>query len=316
MSNSNDDSGGAPLQAVLARPTTPGPGASAGVAPSSCGCGGSCGGLCGGNAASSAGGQMSNAINVYAMGKIRPHIPNLGLEKEIAQTVGRVFSNGPSDEEALCKLLVMDEHRRLANDVCWTFAVEGIDTYVLKPADSVGLSLILGALRADKSSTAVDVVIGRAVGKTGFAECNGKMLPTLTPSQIYSMDRSSLLKTLPSSKDIAHEAMKSAVKQTLDVTAQIGGNYGTSDAHRALNYAATRSAELYQAVATNLLDNWALSGFNSRPSALTGGRRVVDVVLIFRSRVNDAVRKSFMRVDVTDLYPFMVSPIQPFLEFN
>src|SRR5437660_11745563 len=42
---------------------------------------------------------------VYAIGTVVPRLPNLGLEKEIAQSIGRAKPGGLSDEEALIKLL-------------------------------------------------------------------------------------------------------------------------------------------------------------------------------------------------------------------
>ena len=67
-------------------------------------------------------------------------------------------------------------------------------------------------------------------------------------------------------------------------------------------------------VATQLINNWALGGMTSRPASLSGLRLMIDVIFMFRHRVSGLVNKMFMRVDVTDLYPFQVSPIQPFFE--
>src|SRR4051812_45585781 len=94
-----------------------------------CGCGGSCGGNCPSCASDSADIPGTQPSYVYGIGRIRPNIPNLGLEKEIAQTVGRVFTGGPSDEEALCALLAKPEHLRFARDICWSFAVDGVDIF-------------------------------------------------------------------------------------------------------------------------------------------------------------------------------------------
>ena len=106
---------------------------------------------------------------------------------------------------------------------------------------------------------------------------------------------------------------QSAIKQTLNVTAQLGGNYGLSEGHRAINYLVTRDAELYETVARQLAEGAPLNSVAVRPSSLSGSRRVVDVVLSFRVRRNDAVRAYFARVDVSDLFPFLVAPIAPYI---
>jgi hypothetical protein len=138
----------------------------------------------------------------------------------------------------------------------------------------------------------------------------------LVPSQVYSYDREGLFEAMVKPKDLSADALRSAIKQTLEVTSQIGANAGIAASHRAVNYAMTRSSELYHAVASQLLESWALAGVTARPSSMSGEREVMDVILTFRSRLNDAVRKLFMKVDVTDLYPFLVAPIQPFVEMS
>jgi len=277
-----------------------------------CACGGSCGGAC---PTCTANASERAVMNVYAIGQIRANIPNLGMEKEMAQT-GLEFKHGLSDEEALVKLLRDPQHRRLAHEMCWTFAVEDVDLFIIKPSGDFALSLILDALKPDKAWGNVDVLIGRMGDRASMSECNGRPLPVVVPSQVSSLDREALLGALETPKDLAAEALSSAIKQTLDITLRIGANYGLSAAHRAINYAVTRSAELYVTVAHELLGNWALVGLTSRPSAVSAGRTVVDTILQFRNRKTDAVKRCFMKIDVTDLYPFMVSPIHPFLDFN
>ena len=46
-----------------------------------------------------------------------------------------------------------------------------------------------------------------------------------------------------------------------------------------------------------------------RPSRLSGTRKIVDVIFSYENRANRAIQKWFARVDVTEEFPFLVSPI-------
>jgi cyclic patellamide precursor peptide PatG len=47
---------------------------------------------------------------------------------------------------------------------------------------------------------------------------------------------------------------------------------------------------------------------------LSGVRRIVDVILSFTNRQTDLVEKYFVRVDVTEEFPFLVTNISPYYD--
>jgi len=51
-----------------------------------------------------------------------------------------------------------------------------------------------------------------------------------------------------------------------------------------------------------------------RPSALSGIRHVVDVVFAYTDRATDVVEKFFVRVDVTQEFPFLVTKLSPYYD--
>ena len=61
-------------------------------------------------------------------------------------------------------------------------------------------------------------------------------------------------------------------------------------------------------------DNYSLTGVEVRPSRLSGVRRIVDVVFSFTSRTTDITEKYFVRVDVTEEFPFLVTKLSPFYD--
>ena len=51
-----------------------------------------------------------------------------------------------------------------------------------------------------------------------------------------------------------------------------------------------------------------------RPSRLSGVRRIVDVIFSFTHRQTDVTEKFFVRVDVTEEFPFLVTRLSPYYD--
>jgi hypothetical protein len=95
---------------------------------------------------------------------------------------------------------------------------------------------------------------------------------------------------------------------------QISDNAGATDEHRALNYLAVRYHAIYASAAAAFGQNQSLSAVEVRPSALSGVRKVLDVVFTFTSRTTDVAEKFLVRVDVTEEFPFLVSKLSPYFD--
>ena len=95
---------------------------------------------------------------------------------------------------------------------------------------------------------------------------------------------------------------------------QMIDNAGATDEHRALNYLAVRSPAIYAAVADAFHRNRSLTAVDVRPSALSGVRNIVEVIFSFTDRTTDVVEKQFLRVDVTEEFPFLVTRISPYYD--
>ncbi len=57
--------------------------------------------------------------------------------------------------------------------------------------------------------------------------------------------------------------------------------------------------------------NEALTAVTERPSSLSGVRSIVDVVFSYTNRNTDVTEKFFVRVDVTEEFPFLVTKMSP-----
>jgi hypothetical protein len=60
--------------------------------------------------------------------------------------------------------------------------------------------------------------------------------------------------------------------------------------------------------------NGSLTAVEVRPSCLTGARKIVDVIFTFRQRQTDVTEPYFVRVDVTEESPFLVTKVQPYYD--
>ncbi|MDX6706625.1 MAG: hypothetical protein QOI48_2471 [Solirubrobacteraceae bacterium] len=95
---------------------------------------------------------------------------------------------------------------------------------------------------------------------------------------------------------------------------QLADNAGATDEHRALNYLAVRYPALYANAAERYADNATLTSVEVRPSRLSGVRNIVNAILSYTHRQTDVTDKQFVRVDVTEEYPFLVSKLMPYYD--
>ena len=91
-------------------------------------------------------------------------------------------------------------------------------------------------------------------------------------------------------------------------------NSGATDDHRALNYLAMRYPGMYAKAADQFARDFSLTAVDVLPSTLSGTRKVVDVVFSYTNRNTDFTEKFFVRVDVTEEFPFLVTKLSPYYD--
>jgi hypothetical protein len=251
---------------------------------------------------------------VYALGRIEPRFPRLSVEKEFAQATGRADTNGLTDRQALHTVLSKPESRYLVRQLCWVMTIESLETYILVPNDPADISLLVDALRPTPTPSDLDVVIGMK-GPTAPPEtCNGLMVPIVVFDQIYSFDRDALIKAIPRPEKIAAEDFAPAAAELFDRIIQVADNAGATDEHRALNYLAVRYPAIYAKASECHARNCSLTGVEVRPSLLSGTRNVAEVIFSYTDRNTDVTEKFFVRVDVTEEFPFLVTKLSPYFD--
>ena len=252
---------------------------------------------------------------VYAIGRIEPRFPSLGVEREFAQATGRLEDTaGLRDREATHSVLQERGNRYLARQLCYVFTIEGLETYLLQPRDPRDLDRLVDAIQPASRRTDVDVVIGVRGPIAPPEACNGLMVPMVAFDQIYSFPIDQFIDSIPRPDGTDEDEFESTAEDLFDRILQIADNAGATDEHRALNYLAVRYDRIYAQTTEMNNRNFSLSGVEVRPSRLSVTRRIVEVIFSFRNRETDVIEKHFVRVDVTEEFPFLVTKMSPYFE--
>lgn len=251
---------------------------------------------------------------VFTLGRVEPRFPSLGVEKELAQVTGRAETAGLTDRQAVQSVLSQRPNRYLARQLCWVLTIEGLETYLLFPRDPADFDLLVEAVRPVPRATDVDVVIGVRGPLAPPEACNGLMVPIVVFDQLYSFDVDSLIRSIPRPEAIPEDRFGSTAEELFGRIMQMADNAGATDEHRALNYLAVRYPAIYATTADAFGRNASLEGVEVRPSRLSGVRKIVDVILSYTNRQTDVTEKYFVRVDVTEEFPFLVTRLSPFYE--
>lgn len=273
---------------------------------------------CGGAASAGLKGVEAAAPNyIFAIGRVEMRFPSLAVEKEFAQATGRADTAGLTDREAVQAVLSERQNRYLVRQLCWVLTIEGLETYILVPRDPSDYDLLLEAVRANPSPLDLDVVIGLRGPIAPPNMCNGLLVPIVIFDQIYSFDRDALIKAIPRPDAIAakqDKQFRSAAGELFDRLNQMADNAGATDEHRALNYLAVRYPAIYATATEANTRNLSLTGVEVQPSRLSGVRNVVDVIFSFTNRQTDVLEKYFVRVDVSEEFPFLVTKMSPYYD--
>jgi hypothetical protein len=255
---------------------------------------------------------------VYALGQITHRFPNRSVEAEFYQATSGSTSDtsGITMGEMVYKSLAESANRYLARQSCYTFKIGGIETYILMPRDVSDLDKFVQALNPAAGLGDIDLIIGRR-GPIATAEmCNGLLVPIVIVDQIYSFDRDTLIKAIPKPKGETEDRFKKTAEEFLNNIMQITDNAGATDEHRAINYLAVRYDKIYNTTQSLQNENYSFTNIDVKPSALSGTRKILEVIFSYENRASRAVQKFFARVDVTELFPFLVSPLQQYVDIK
>jgi hypothetical protein len=248
---------------------------------------------------------------VYALGTVEYRFPTLGTEKELAQLIGRSNSDGLTDANAVYQAL--HDHRYLARQMCYVMVIGGLETYLLQPRDPMDLDLLVEAVRPAGSADDVDAVVGVRGPVAPPDVCNGLTVPLVIFDQLYSFSADELRRSIPRPDGMDEASFLETADEVLTRIVSLRDNAGATDEDRALNYLALRYPRIYSATVEAHARNESLSAIEVRPAALSGARRLVDVILSYTHRSTDVTERFSVRVDVTEPFPFLATKLAPYV---
>ena len=260
------------------------------------------------------GGEMATYSYVYALGRVEPRFPSPAVEKELAQATGRAETAGLTDRQALSSVLSQRQNRYLVRQLCYVLTIESVETYILQPSDPADFDLLVESARPAPRPADVDVVIGVLGPIAPPEKCNGLMVPIVMFDQIYSFDIDFLVQSIPRPEQIPAEQFTPAAEELFMRIMQMADNAGATDDHRAMNYLAMRYPAIYATAAELHGRNFSLTAVEVRSSRLSGVRKIVDVIFSYTNRQTDVIEKYFVRVDVTEEFPFLVTRTQSYYD--
>jgi PatG Domain len=250
---------------------------------------------------------------VYALGQIEARFPLPSVEKEMAQTASRAETARRTDQQAFHQVLSQRENRYLARQMCWVLTIQGLDTYILQPRDPADIDLLISAIEPHETPW-ISLVIGTRGPIAPPNYCNGLMVPIVVFDQLYTFSRDALVGAITRPKQIQAREFGAASRELFDRIMQMTDNAGTTEEHRALNYLAVRYPAIYARAAESFAENFSLIGVEVRPSPLSGTRKIVDAIFSYTNRNTDYTEKFFVRVDITDEFPFLVTKLSPYFD--
>lgn len=251
---------------------------------------------------------------VYALGQVIPRFPLISLEKEYLQATGLSDTAGLTDRETLYKVLSDRRNRYLARQMCWVLSIEETDVYLIQPRSPEDLDMVIEAIRPRPLKLDIDLVIGHVQGMASPQTCNGMLLNIVAFDQIYSFDAESLIDSIPKAADMPEDRFAVAARELFDRISQLADNTGRDDGHRALNYLLVRYANIYHLVARKFNENYTLATVATKLSPLAQNRKIIEVIFHFMERKTEISDKYFVRVDVTEEFPFLASKILPYFD--
>ena len=249
---------------------------------------------------------------VYVLGQVEARFPNRSIEKEFVQIIERSKSANFEHQQAFYSVLSQPENRYLARKLSWILTMEGVPIYIMLPTGPEDLVVLLEAIRPPACPLDRQVVVGRK-GPVAPPEMCGLEVPMVLVDHLYSLEYNDFIKSIRS-ESVTDEKFKAIARETFLRMMQLADNIGSTDKHRALNYLSVRYPAIYVKAAEELERNFLLTSVNAIFSRLSDNRKIVSVIQSFTNKETGAVEKYFVRVDLTEEFPFIVTKMAPYYD--
>jgi hypothetical protein len=284
--------------------------------PGGCSCGAP------GGACTCAGNQAANSGFVYAIGTVEAEYPNVGIEREMQMMASHLKVEEVEPEKNV--KLTEDRHwqhavlsadrkstRYLARQLSWRLTIEDLPAFVLKPRDCCDIDDLIDCLKRPKYSKPSGGK-GKKEKKTGP--------DSIAPSFGLPEDLDVIVGVKGGNTSDGIEVYVDQIFQRHKVLphmheffSQLLDNYGLTDQDRAYNFLTARYDITPKIV--DMQKDFGLQGVPTIYSRLSGDtNRIVRVIFTFKSHNGLLEKKYFVRVDVTNEFPVIITPWHPYLD--
>lgn len=288
---------------------------------------------------------------VYAIGTVEAECPSVAIEREMQALASTLLPDSwesdtdvptkPTEDRSwLYAVLSADKEmtRYIARQLTWRLTIEDIHVFILRPRDPRDYDLLIDHLsrskypRSDAGTGKTKVSVKKKAG--GEKKASGSMPsgpPIERPRDIdvvvgvagsQTPDGIEVLvdQIFALNEPVAPERPSPAGLFAGDLD-QLADNYGLKNDDRAYNYLKARYAlspeNLNEMEKRKINAEYELAESPAIYSRLSGdNRRIVRVIYTFNKYKGSGLPhqiKYFVRVDVTDEFPFIVTPWQPYL---
>lgn len=263
---------------------------------------------------------------VYAVGRLSPQFPTIGVEKGFAQLTEGAYQGDQVEVEELQRVLSRPENAYLGRYLCWGFASEGLDTFTVLPREDADVARLAEVLSPAEAAEVVHVIVGRTVPSPIDWRCAASGLPAVQADRVLAFTLQEFAAAIPENEASDGEQPGDAPSNTgrtefeavvrgvfLRLTRR-AGNRGLTPEHMACNYVACEYAAFYHAVRQAQRDGKVLVGIDTQHSH-SADRRVVAVRATFRHPRTDITERLQCLVDVTEpSFFFLITGLQPVYE--
>jgi hypothetical protein len=140
------------------------------------------------------------------------------------------------------------------------------------------------------------------------------MVPIVIFDQVYTFSRDALIEAIPRPENAPAEEFRAAARELFDRIMQMTDNAGSADEQRGLNYLSVRYPAIYAKAAEEFARDFSLTSVETRPSPLSGTRNIIEAIFAYTNRNTDFTEKFFVRIDVTEEFPFLVTKMSPYYD--
>jgi hypothetical protein len=252
---------------------------------------------------------------VYVLGTVDVRFPDQSISAEF-QELAQAMPNGQQGEDedsrGWCHRILSASPRQrtryIARQLSWILFVEGEPAYYLTLRDMHDFDDLIDCLSEPKNE---DLCLAVGSSPLQLVELrHGIKAPVLTVDRVCQFKKSDILQNFKSSAKKGVPRPEELYRELF----QSADNFGHTDEWRALNFLAVRYPPLCQWCSDMVHEGYDLKAFPVLTSRLAdwGTKRVVDAIFTF-AKAED-LRKYFVRVDVTHLFPMLVSPIAKYVD--